>query len=102
MLYIFRDKCRSLNCSFFEGAVFFYCIATIWIFVFRDFAILGARGASFFSIADFILLPYLIDFFKQKKTMWLILALYCLLVLILNVFFKVMIREYYTIFSEFL
>lgn len=102
MFYIFRDKFRSLRDPFLEGAIFFYCIATVWIFVFRDFAILGARGASFFSIADFILLPYLIDFFRQKKTIWLCIALYCLLILVLNVFFKIMIRDYYTIFRDLL
>jgi hypothetical protein len=102
LFYFFRTKLKLLNNDFIEGAIFLYCIATVWLFVFRDFAIFSARGASFISIADFIIVPYLILLFRQKFLIWFGLVLLSFGMLVANVFFKVMIRDYYTFISDIL
>ena len=60
LLYRIRNLLFENYGNFYKGALFFYFISTCWLFIFRDFATLGARGGSFFNFMDFIILPSII------------------------------------------
>ena len=90
---------KKVNPKFFKPAIYLYFISIIWLIIFRDFSIMGARGATFFSFTEFIILPSLVLCFKSRFIVCIFIFVYCLLVLNLNIYYKNILPEYSTFIS---
>ena len=87
-------RLRAVSSDFYYGALYLYALSTVWLFVFRDFAILGARGASFMSFFDYITLPACALVFRQYWVGYIFILLFAAVVLYLNIDIKGIIGEY--------
>ncbi len=81
IIYLYRYEYKN---KLFIISIVFYCFSTSWIIFFNDFAILGARIASVFSVAEFILIPLII---KNSKSKGLVYFMF-LLIIIINFYFN--------------
>lgn len=86
--YLIDDKGANL-------LLWMYTISTCILLALNDFSTLAARLASFFSIAEFFLIPLLIVKVKDNSLFYFVIALlYCLVMLLLNIFSKNLFNEY--------
>ena len=74
--------------------MFLMFVALVWLFVFRDFAILAARGASFISTTDFIITPAIIYSFKSKLLIFISVLILSLVYFYLNIYVKGIVSPY--------
>lgn len=98
ILFIAREKLENRYGDFYKGAMFLLFIAMIWLFIFRDFAILAARGAAFINTTEFIITPAVIYTFKNKTPIFASVLLLTLLMLYLNIYIKAVVGPYEVIF----
>lgn len=73
-----------------------YTISTCILLLLNDYSTLAARLASFFSVSEFFLIPLLIVGARKKSLMFFGLALlYCVAMLLLNLFSKSLFSGYH-------
>lgn len=98
LLYMVRDRLFERYGDFYKGAIFILFIAMVWLFVFRDFAILAARGAAFINTTDFIIAPAVIYAFKSKTPIFFAILCLAYIMLYLNIYVKGVVSPYESIF----
>ncbi len=82
---IFWRKLKN-KVPYFKIMMLFLALNAAWRVAFSDFAILAGRIATFYSIVEVILIPYMITIFRQKFIIWLLIILYAGLMLFLNLY----------------
>ncbi len=93
ILIYFMDSLQS-RCPQYKIMLYIYLAGTVWRIVFNDFGIFAARIATFFTITEVILLPYLVIALKQKKLVYISLIIYAFITLYLNLYIKGVVHEY--------
>lgn len=94
LLYFSRDKLYREYGDFYRGATFLLFVAMVWLFVFRDFAILAARGAAFINTADYIITPAIIYAFSSKTIIFISVLFLTVMYFYLNIYVKAVVGPY--------
>lgn len=69
---------------YFDVLVTMMSLATVWRLTFSDFAVFAGRGATFFAIAEVLLLTGFVSVFEHKTVVRIVLIIFAFLMLYLN------------------
>ena len=84
---IFWNRLK-LVIPFFNTVVIFYLLAVSIRIAFWDLGVLAARVSTFFAIVEVIIIPFMVNIYKEKVIVTCFLLVYSFLTLYMNVFFK--------------
>lgn len=93
-VFIYWDRLK-VTVPYFETIALFLALATSWRIAFSDIGILAGRVATFFDIAEVIIIPYFICIFRYKWVTLFTIILYAFVTLYLNLYIaKISLQPY--------
>jgi hypothetical protein len=85
LLIYFKDILQNRS-PYYKVMLYLYLLGTVWRVAFSDFSIFAARIATFFTIVEVILLPFLVTAIRRRIFAYCLLLAYAFSTLYLNLY----------------